>query len=282
MQLSESAASRLPSLARQYLGQAADTLLSAVSPSIRLHRTQACDPASPASRLGGTALLVRGQPWPVTDDGTPLSFIGQISTRDISAPAGCPPLPADSLLAFFYDAERQEAWGDRPDDRPYWRVIATPRGAAVPVDPPGGAPLFAAHQVVPENVITLPHEVEEINDQIHDAAGDALERLYQELGSGLPGKCHRMFGWPDLLQRPMQLECQLAFNGVRLAGPADRDPRVPELRSGAADWLLLLQVDTDDDVGWMWGDSGIIYYWIRRQDLHAARFDRVWMILQCG
>jgi uncharacterized protein YwqG len=31
----------------------------------------------------------------------------------------------------------------------------------------------------------------------------------------------------------------------------------------------------------MWGDSGTIYYWIRRQDLHRARFDRAWMILQC-
>jgi uncharacterized protein YwqG len=60
-----------------------------------------------------------------------------------------------------------------------------------------------------------------------------------------------------------------------------RDPRVPELRRGAPDWLLLLQVDTDDDVGWMWGDSGTIYYWIRAQDLHRARFDHTWMILQC-
>jgi len=159
VQLSDSAASRLPSLARQYLGDAGSTLVSALSPSVRLRRTHACDPAGPASRLGGTALLAGGQPWPVTGDGTPLSFIGQVSTGDISAPDGCPPLPADSLLAFFYEATGQEAWGNDPD------------------------------------------------------------------------------------------------------------------------WLLLLQAD--DDVGWMWGDSGTIYYWIRRQDLHRARFDHTWMILQC-
>jgi hypothetical protein len=98
VQLSDSAASRLPSLARQYLGDAGGTLVSALSPSVRLRRTHACDPASPASRLGGMALLADGQPWPVTGDGTPLSFIGQISTGDVGAPDGCPPLPAGVLL----------------------------------------------------------------------------------------------------------------------------------------------------------------------------------------
>jgi len=282
VQLSESAASRLPSLARQYLGEAGSTLVSALSPSVRLRRTHACDPASPASRLGGMALLADGQRWPLTGDGTPLSFIGQISTADISAPDGCPPLPAGSLLAFFYEAARQEAWGNDPADAPYWRVIAAPRGAAVPVTAPGGAEVFSAHQVVPEHVITVPDQDEPVNDAFLDTAGDALGRLYQELGSGVRGPRHRMFGWPELVQNPMQLECQLASHGIRTGGPAGyRDPQVPELRGGAPDWLLLLQVDTDDDVGWMWGDSGTIYYWIRRQDLHRARFDHTWMILQC-
>jgi hypothetical protein len=46
VQLSEPAAGRLPSLARRYLGGAADTLVPAVSPSVRLRRTRACDQAS--------------------------------------------------------------------------------------------------------------------------------------------------------------------------------------------------------------------------------------------
>jgi uncharacterized protein YwqG len=91
-----------------------------------------------------------------------------------------------------------------------------------------------------------------------------------------------MFGWPDLVQNPMQLECQLASNGIYVGGAAGwRDPRVPQLEGGAAEWMLLLQVDTDDEAGWMWGDSGTLYYWIRRPDLAAGRFDRIWMIFQC-
>jgi len=32
----------------------------------------------------------------------------------------------------------------------------------------------------------------------------------------------------------------------------------------------------------MWGDLGRIYYWIRDDDLAARRFDRSWLVLQCG
>jgi uncharacterized protein YwqG len=53
------------------------------------------------------------------------------------------------------------------------------------------------------------------------------------------------------------------------------------LKGGAAEWMLLLQVDTDDEVGWMWGDVGTICFWVRESNLSAGRFDRVWMIFQC-
>jgi uncharacterized protein YwqG len=45
--------------------------------------------------------------------------------------------------------------------------------------------------------------------------------------------------------------------------------------------MLLLQIDSDDAIGWTWGDAGRLYFWIRKQDLAARRFDRVWTILQC-
>lgn len=34
-------------------------------------------------------------------------------------------------------------------------------------------------------------------------------------------------------------------------------------------------------VGLSWRDAGRLYWWIRRQDLAARRFDRVWVGLQC-
>ncbi len=59
------------------------------------------------------------------------------------------------------------------------------------------------------------------------------------------------------------------------------DPQAKELKSGASEWRLLLQVDTDDDAGMMWGDCGRLYFWIRVDDLRRRDFDEVWTILQC-
>lgn len=54
------------------------------------------------------------------------------------------------------------------------------------------------------------------------------------------------------------------------------------LESNADDWILLLQIDSDESIDLMWGDVGSIYYWIRHEDLARQRFDSVWMALQCS
>ena len=53
-------------------------------------------------------------------------------------------------------------------------------------------------------------------------------------------------------------------------------------RPGAVDWELLLQIDTDEEgPGWMWGDVGRLYFWLRSEDLVAQRFENAWLVLQC-
>jgi uncharacterized protein YwqG len=59
-------------------------------------------------------------------------------------------------------------------------------------------------------------------------------------------------------------------------------PHRAALGAGAVQWRLLLQVDSDQDAGMLWGDVGRIYYWIRAQDLAARRLGQAWLILQCG
>ncbi len=94
---------------------------------------------------------------------------------------------------------------------------------------------------------------------------------------------HQLLGHPAPIQNEMRLECQLVSHGL-YCGDArgGRDPRAKELAPGAADWRLLLQVDTDDDAGMMWGDCGRLYFWIREDDLRDCAFENAWMILQCS
>jgi uncharacterized protein YwqG len=281
VQLSDSDASGLAVLARRHFGGAARVLEASARPSIRLRRAEACPDTDAGSRFGGTALLLAGHPWPVTGAGKPLSFLAQVSTADIQVPAGVPALPADTLLAFFYEADEQQGWGFDPGDRQYSAVVRVPVDSAAAVAPPPETLAFPAYRMLPQAVTTIPDHGEPSLDGL-DADYAVFRRLHADLDRDETGPRHRMFGWPELVQNPMQMECQLASNGIYVGNPGGyRDPRAAELALGAADWLLLLQLDTDDEVGWMWGDTGTIYYWIRQQDLLAARFDRTWMIFQC-
>jgi len=110
-----------------------------------------------------------------------------------------------------------------------------------------------------------------------DAYVDLVERI-------TPGEqIHRVLGWPDQIQADMQLECQLVTHGLYVGDETGfDDPRARELARGAEDWRLLLQLDSDETIGMMWGDVGRLYWWIREADLRTRRFDASWLILQCG
>ena len=86
------------------------------------------------------------------------------------------------------------------------------------------------------------------------------------------------------IQSEMELECQLVSNGLYCGDPSGyNDPKAKELEKGAKDWILLLQIDSEDEkTGMMWGDVGRLYFWIKREDLKNKNFNKSWMILQCS
>ena len=268
------------------LGRRADVLCEVALPSIRLVAHGQIDAiATGVSRLGGSPDLPSDVPWPSDGDGTPLSFIAQLDMRQMAAHDAEGTLPRSGLLSFFYAAASQRAWGFDPADRGAWAIIYTADGAAVrPREVPGAVPAegrFVAVGLSADLEFTfVPWE----SFAIESLAVTREEiRIYADvLPSGDP-VIHRLMGHPDPVQGDMQLECHLAANGVYCGdASSSRDPRAARLRPGAADWRLLLQVDSQDEAGMMWGDVGRLYYWIRQEDLAAGQWDRAWLILQCG
>lgn len=261
----------------------AATVAGFALPSVRLQATEACASDAAVTRFGGVPLVGADFAWPRTEDGRPLCLVGQWHCDEVNTWAGATVLPAGTLLGFFFDADEQAGWGLAPHDAQLWRVIATDGVTAAPARVPDGAVTFPARCVAGRRVPSMPSEWEPVVRAVwakDSPAAWAYQRLQLDDG---PGPLHRIFGWPDLQQGSMHLDCQLVFNGVDLLAPGGygNDPRVPRLQAGAADWRLLWQVDTDEDgLGWMWGDMGMLYFWIRSQDLAACRFDRVWVILQ--
>ena len=114
-----------------------------------------------------------------------------------------------------------------------------------------------------------------------DAEHETLTDLSEQVFGGRPH--HQVGGFPMPVQGDsMELECQLASNGIYIGTPdAFRSPAAEAIKRGAEDWRLLLQVDSDDDLGAMWGDVGTLYFWIREADARAGNFDRVWLVLEC-
>jgi uncharacterized protein YwqG len=245
------------------------------------------------SRFGGAPDVPPGFRWPTRDE-RPLTFLAQIDLAEAAAPG----LPARGWLLFFYDAQEQP-WGFDPNDAggAVVRFVegerAELRRQPHPAVDAGAGPFKpCATTLVPG--VDLP----DAGDGVVEAAfpdsssvpWESYDRAVSLLAGGLerdgaePVR-HHLLGHPQIVQGDMRAECQLAANGIYAGDPSGYEsPRATELcKTAAADWQLLMQIDTDEDgPGWMWGDCGRLYYWIRKRDLAERAFDKVWLILQCG
>lgn len=246
---------------------------------------------STRSHLGGSPHMPPGFVWPRCGE-RPLSFLAAIDLAEVATAArthqvpGLDFLPEGGTLLFFYDDDAQP-WGFDPADRNGWRVIHLPTSATSlsAAAPPVDSEPLPPHHLGFEKIFVAPDmqsdaiEALNLSDEEEDNYIDYAIDRYPD---GTPH--HQMGGYPDVVQNPgMELECQLAANGLYCGdGSGYNDPRRAELEPGAADWKMLLQLDTDDDARMWWGDEGKIYFWVRGEEARAGNFDNVWLILQCG
>lgn len=244
-----------------------------------------------ASRIGGLPDLPSFSPWPASSSGQPLSFIAQFSMVDVAAHDSDHVLPDRGMLYFFYDSVRMP-WGFDPADRGLWSVIYFDgdAGSLAPADlPPGLADesIYTPCRVGFRSGLTLPPP--DSAPVAFLGMSDSESNAYCELLESLPPGCGdtagntRLLGYPEPIQDPnMHVECQLASNGIYVGDPAGyQHPRVPELAARADNWRLLLQVDSIDEAAMMWGDAGMLYYWIESDALARRDFSNAWLILQC-
>lgn len=239
------------------------------------------------SKHGGRPDLPAGVRWPRWR-GRPLGFLLQVNLADLAATAAPALLPPEGVLCFFHDAG-QATWGAAPADRGSWRVLFA-AGAAGGLRrrdfPPDLAPAgrYPACEARFSDVLTFPawQSIALGELGMTRAEGQAYLCFLQERSPenlGIPA--HQILGHPRPLLDDMQVQCQLVSGGVDLTGSVDfADPRVRDLLAGSPQWRLLLQLDSDCGAGTCWHDCGCLYFWIRRADLAAGRFDRTWMVCQ--
>jgi uncharacterized protein YwqG len=248
------------------------------------------DAHSRGCRFGGLPLVPPGTQWPCSPEG-PLHFLGQLDFAELAACRGAvlPELPRDGILAFFYDVENQ-AWGNNPEDSSLWRLVWTPSGAdAVPLEPPKelmdwDRSILSPYRLVPSLGFSLPdfwdRRAPVAPDFWSDTQGDDLIELREKLTGG--EYVHQVGGHPTWVQDDARTEAQLVSHGVHLDSAEAWDtPEAEKLKPGATEWNLLWQVASDEELDFMWGSAGNLYFLIRDEDLRACRFERAWLILQC-
>lgn len=273
------------------LGPHAEALYRQLRPRIGYHRTEA--PAVPlgGSRIGGGPDVPPDFDWP-THKGRTLDFLLQVNLTDLQGLECSPALPAHGTLAFFYDIQEQP-WGFDPGDRSGHRVYWFEGVDLHRRDAPDVETAVPPSALTFRQALSLPHPYSQRGDDLlkllSTEGGEVDEDAYQALvdavagvdvDDGPGGQHHAIGGYSYNLQGDMQLEAQLVSHGIHCGDlSAYEDPRRAALDAGTQDWMLLIQVDSDDDL--MWGDSGVLYCWIRGEDLKASDFSRTWLGLQC-
>ena len=253
-----------------------------------------------SSKFGGRPDVPAGFVWPVFETKTldddmvkprPLAFLAQF---DCARLAGLDPeglLPRTGLLSFFYELGSQR-WGYDPKDAGCARVFWFDGEPLAPAEFPQDLEEdFRLPELAAE--LSSGTDAPDFQDACPALGYDwttndyrAFDQARRELGYAYPDNRSQLLGWPDIIQNNMTLECELVSRGHYLGGSWESVPQEERdaLRAPSVqDWRLLFQLDTvaSGDFELMFGDCGRIYFYIRKEDLLARRFDRAWLVLQC-
>ena len=243
--------------------------------SIRL-RTHEIDEAQlrlGMTKFGGSPDLPQNWKWPECD-GFALPFVGQINLSEIASSIPEQSLPSSGILYFFFDVDAFfESW---PRNWTTWAVLyngnvsSSLRRTAFP-EKSGKKRIYRPSVVTLFAEITLPDYsqydatsckqldlLEPLTDEEEQAYYEVQAKLAHRASSRRHIPIHRLLGYADPVQWDMQ----------------------KDLPGEGGDWQLLLQVDSDATPDTDWGDTGRIYYWIRKHDLYMCKFDQVQLVLQ--
>ena len=248
-------------------------------PAVRLQKTSEFR----VSKFGGTPVVQTDKfHWP-RNNGKPMAFLAQLDLAEISQVHRYDWLSKEGVILFFYDVHEMP-WGFDPKDRGKWCVLylSNPDGNAHFPEDMDDEFKIPESFIKPELVEIFPH----YDDPSIEILGltDEESDLYCDLDDRGDEPSHQVGGFPLPVQgNYMELESQLASNGVYVGTPEGYESREAKgLRSGAKDWKLLFQFDSDDALEVMWGDCGTIYFWVQQQKAKRNEFDNSWLVLQCG
>ncbi len=250
------------------------------------------------SKMGGDPDLPDDIEWPHWR-GEPLSFLMQINLSEQNSFKASEFPTIEGTIYFFYIHD-QSTFGFDIDEKGSWRVLYSRSNIQKLKRTPNPAKnrekeeIYTPNQIVFSEDISIPYFhsliIEKLMGDDHNYS-DLYTDFINERGMdwsmnralGEKNSDHHLFGYDFPVQGEMQLQCQLSSNGLYHGELSDYEKnRRKELEKDTYRWRLLLQIDSDENPGWMWGDAGKLYFWINEDDLKKNNYDDVWMISQGG
>ncbi|MFI0487377.1 DUF1963 domain-containing protein [Actinomadura sp. 9N215] len=229
--------------------------------------------------LGGVPLLPPGGPWPRWQ-GRHLDFLGAIDFAVLGCFGDIPGLPSSGKAAFYYASETPRPWGDEAAQRDGWRIFTGELSETVP---PPGASASPQTRLSAAPFLSLPSPRETSMRRL-EAAYSGFLAVYEQLhavwsqhASPDEAPAHQLGGWPALVQRPIGPDCLYASTG-RPLDSLRPPPLSPDEQTAVEEWRLLLQLDSDERLGWYWGDPGRVYFCTRPDD----SLEQSWLTLQAA
>lgn len=226
------------------------------------------------SKLGGVPALPEGVDWPAGTTGL-YAFLAQVDLPAVQAAAPIDWLPAEGRLYAFCDLEGY-GWAEQV------KVIHSAIDPGPPSPRPNGPRTYRERHVDFMPFVSLP-SLEWLNaDDELDIDHEPFDTRLDAVGERPPGEnlLHRIGGFPDEIQGGcLRLECEHLARGLPAYEYA-QDP-TPAVDRASREWRLLLQIDSDPELGMSFGDAGRFYVFIRERHARAADFSKTVTLFQC-
>ncbi|MCM3618465.1 YwqG family protein [Sutcliffiella horikoshii] len=219
-----------------------------------------------SSKIGGSPDLPAGWEFPRYEDDY-LTFMLQVNLSEAKPYDKDNLLPESGILYLFYEVMEQP-WGFEEDEGCFKvQYFDGDMGELERKESPSSRTEFGAipaFQLSFEQMVTLsenPANLDFSDEEEEENYFNLRQELMQpedEDGNVIPA--HYMLGEPMNIQNDV----------------------FEELFEDGIDPVLLFQVDSDEEeLGVLWGDSGMLYFCLEKEDLKEKRFDRVRFTLQC-
>ncbi|MBQ2691082.1 MAG: DUF1963 domain-containing protein [Clostridia bacterium] len=243
-----------------------------------------------SSKIGGNPDLPNGVSWPKDEANDRwLSFLCQINFKEVKPYDIENKLPDKGMLFFFYDwSVDGSPWGYDPKDASGKAVIyydgdmSCLHRAEIPEKLKDEGYFAEPCRLSFEQRMDIPSTYSGIMDIIGLSPEDS-DKYYDVCEEFDEESVNKLLGHSNNIQGDMELECELVANGLYCGdGTGYEEGAKRGLDKNVAHWNLLLQIDSYEDLGLMWGDCGRLYFWITAEDLEARNFEKTWLILQCG